>query len=77
ALTPSGRAGIEADDAEGGSRLIRGLGGWTRADLDAFAGYLARLNAGAGAGTDADPRAATGLADGDADADTAAAVHAA
>lgn len=63
ALTAAGRAGIEADDAEGGSRLIRGLGAWTRADLDAFAGYLARLNAGAstdaapgplGCGTDAD-----------------------
>ncbi|RIJ56603.1 MarR family transcriptional regulator, partial [Clavibacter phaseoli] len=47
ALTAAGRTGIEADDAEGGSRLIRGLGEWTRADLDAFAGYLARLNAGA------------------------------
>ncbi|WP_317229566.1 MarR family winged helix-turn-helix transcriptional regulator [Clavibacter sp. MX14-G9D] len=46
ALTEVGRAGIEADDVQGGSRLIRGLGGWTRADLDAFAGYLARLNAG-------------------------------
>lgn len=46
ALTEAGRAGIEADDVQGGSRLIRGLGGWTRADLDAFAGYLARLNAG-------------------------------
>ncbi|KDP91280.1 MULTISPECIES: MarR family winged helix-turn-helix transcriptional regulator [Clavibacter] len=46
ALTPAGRAGIEADDAQGGSRLIRGLGGWTLDDLDAFAGYLARLNAG-------------------------------
>jgi len=47
ALTPAGRAGIDADNAEGGSRLIRGLGAWTRADLDAFAGYLARLTAGA------------------------------
>jgi DNA-binding MarR family transcriptional regulator len=46
ALTATGLAGIEADDARGGSRLIRGLGAWTRADLDAFAGYLARLNAG-------------------------------
>jgi DNA-binding MarR family transcriptional regulator len=46
ALTPAGRAGIEADDAQGGSRLIRRLGDWSRADLDAFAGYLARLNAG-------------------------------
>jgi DNA-binding MarR family transcriptional regulator len=50
ALTAAGRAGVEADDAQGGSRLIRGLGGWSRADLDAFAGYLARLNAGADAG---------------------------
>ena len=56
----------ESDDAEGGSRLIRGLGEWTRADLDAFAGYLARLNAGAssdaargplGCGPDADAAA--------------------
>ncbi|OUE24394.1 MarR family winged helix-turn-helix transcriptional regulator [Clavibacter michiganensis] len=53
ALTAEGRAGIEADDARGGSRLIHGLGGWTRADLDAFAGYLARLNAVAA--TDAVP----------------------
>ncbi|WP_228511725.1 MarR family winged helix-turn-helix transcriptional regulator [Clavibacter sp. VKM Ac-2872] len=45
ALTPAGLAGIDADDMQG-SRLIRGLGEWTRADLDAFAGYLARLNAG-------------------------------
>jgi DNA-binding MarR family transcriptional regulator len=46
ALTAAGRAGIEAGDTQDGSRLIRGLAGWTRADLDTFAGYLARLNAG-------------------------------
>jgi DNA-binding MarR family transcriptional regulator len=66
ALTATGLAGIEADDARGGSRLIRGLGAWTRTDLDAFAGYLARLNAGASSdavpgplacGTDADAAA--------------------
>ncbi|OUE26824.1 MarR family protein [Clavibacter michiganensis] len=44
ALTAAGRTGIDADDAQG-SRLIRGLGEWSRADLDAFAGFLARLNA--------------------------------
>ncbi|WP_435080780.1 MarR family winged helix-turn-helix transcriptional regulator [Clavibacter michiganensis] len=55
ALTPAGRAGIEADDAQGGSRLIRGLGEWTRDDLDAFAGYLARLNAVAGPDIATDP----------------------
>lgn len=56
ALTPAGRAGIDADDAQG-SRLIRGLGTWDRTDLDAFAGFLARLNAGGdapSAGTDAE-----------------------
>ncbi|WP_233549053.1 MarR family winged helix-turn-helix transcriptional regulator, partial [Clavibacter lycopersici] len=63
ALTAAGRAGIEADDAQGGSRLIRGLGEWTRADLDTFAGYLARLNAGAA------PVAAPGAADCAAEAD--------
>jgi DNA-binding MarR family transcriptional regulator len=63
ALTPAGRAGIEADDAQGGSRLIRGLGEWTRDDLDAFAGYLARLNAVAG------PDIATGQPSCDADAE--------
>jgi DNA-binding MarR family transcriptional regulator len=54
ALTAAARAGIEAGDAQGGSRLIRGLGGWSRADLDAFAGYLARLNAGDGPASDGD-----------------------
>ena len=68
ALTPAGRAGIEADDAQGGSRLIRGLGEWTRDDLDAFAGYLARLNAVAG------PDIAAGPADCDVDSDADAAV---
>lgn len=67
ALTPAGRAGIEADDAAGGSRLIRGLGEWTRDDLDTFAGYLARLNAGAAADL------ATGAADCAAEADADAA----
>ncbi|ALD11831.1 MarR family winged helix-turn-helix transcriptional regulator [Clavibacter capsici] len=66
ALTATGRAGVEADDAQGGSRLIRGLGHWSRADLAAFAGYLARLNAGGDAqpvGADGDAAHGCGVAD--------------
>jgi len=62
ALTPAGRAGIEAD--EQGSGIIRGLGTWDRADLDAFAGFLARLNAGVDASS-----AGTGPSPGPEDAD--------
>lgn len=47
ALTSLGTAGLNDDDAQGGSRLMRALGGWSPTDLDAFAGYLARLNEGA------------------------------
>jgi DNA-binding MarR family transcriptional regulator len=74
ALTATGLAGIEADDARGGSRLIRGLGAWTPADLDAFAGYLARLNAGGDAlPVDADAVRGCGVAE---DGDRAAAERA-
>jgi DNA-binding MarR family transcriptional regulator len=76
ALTAAGRTGIEADDAEGGSRLIRGLGEWTRADLDAFAGYLARLNAGASSDAARGPLACGPDADAAAEAPSAP-VHAA
>jgi DNA-binding MarR family transcriptional regulator len=77
ALTPAGRAGVEADDAQGGSRLICGLGGWSRADLATFAGYLARLNAGGDARPgDADAAdASRGCAVAE-DADQTAAEHA-
>ncbi|WP_250890708.1 MarR family winged helix-turn-helix transcriptional regulator [Clavibacter michiganensis] len=64
ALTAAGRAGIDADDAQG-SRLIRGLGAWSRADLDAFAGFLARLNALGDGAPAADAADATDAADAD------------
>ncbi|KZC96335.1 MarR family winged helix-turn-helix transcriptional regulator [Clavibacter tessellarius] len=67
ALTPAGRTGIDADDAQG-SRLVRVLGRWERSDLEAFAGYLARLNVAA----EADSGPATGAVGCEADAPGAA-----
>ncbi|WP_445337765.1 MarR family winged helix-turn-helix transcriptional regulator [Clavibacter sp. CFBP 8614] len=67
ALTNAGRTGIDADDAQG-SRLVRVLGRWERSDLEAFAGYLARLNVAA----EADSGPATGAVGCEADAPGAA-----
>jgi DNA-binding MarR family transcriptional regulator len=71
ALTSAGRDGIDTDDTQG-SRLVRVLGRWERADLEAFAGYLARLNVAA----EADAGPATGAAGCEADVTDAAAPEA-